>query len=61
MVYNAVFWLDAFVAPNGVSAQASPLELLTNQFTGAWTHYKGTPQGTQTDHIVGWFQRISIE
>ena len=35
--------------------------LLTNQFTGAWTHYTDTVQGTRTDHMVESFQRISIE
>ena len=32
--------------------------LLTNQFTGAWTHYTGTIQGPQTDHMVIYFQEI---
>ena len=35
--------------------------MLSNQFTGAWTHYTGTPHGTQTDHMVGCFQGILIE
>ena len=35
--------------------------MLTNQFTGAWTHYTDTVQGTRTDHMVESFQRISIE
>ena len=35
--------------------------VLTNQFTGAWTHYTGTPQGTQIDYMVGCFHTISIE
>ena len=35
--------------------------MLTNQFTSAWTHYMGTPQDIRTDHMVGYFQRISIE
>ena len=33
------------------------LKLLTNWFTGVWTHYTGTPQGTRTDHMVGFFQK----
>ena len=36
-------------------------EMLTNQFTGAWTHYTDTLSGTRTDHMVESFQRISIE
>ena len=39
----------------------STVELLTNQFTGAWTHYTGTLQDTRTDHVVGYFQEILIE
>ena len=35
--------------------------LLTNQFTGAWTHYTDTVSGMRTDHMVESFQRISIE
>ena len=35
--------------------------MLTNQFIGAWTHYIDTVRGTRTDHMVGSFQRISIE
>ena len=35
--------------------------LLTNQFTGAWTHYTDTVSGIRTDHMVESFQRISIE
>ena len=37
------------------------IKILTNQFTGAWTHYTGTLRGTRTDHMVGYFQEISIE
>ena len=37
------------------------LMMLTNQFTGAWTHYTDTVSGTRTDHMVESFQRISIE
>ena len=35
--------------------------MLTNQFTGAWTHYTDTVQGIRIDHMVGSFQRILIE
>ena len=47
-----------------VSVTCAPLLLLlllTNQFTGAWTHYTDTVQGARTDHMVEGFQRISIE
>ena len=35
--------------------------MLTNQFTGAWTHYTDTASGPWTDHMVESFQSISIE
>ena len=49
--------VDALFLPF-MEAQSS---LLTNQFTGAWTHYTDTLQGTRTDHMMGSFQRILIE
>ena len=57
MVDITYFLLGVVLSLDGLHKD---LLMLTNQFNGAWTHYTHTPQGTQTDHMVG-CQRILIE
>ena len=53
--------LNISIVPTVAPALFKNEIVLTNQFTGAWTHYPDTVSGARTDHMVESFQRISIE
>ena len=52
LVSETVFFIDSVFYLHMLKAETHVFVLLTNQFTGAWTHYTDTVQGIRTDNII---------